>query len=108
MYIYILCFCFLLLIFDRFRSLVFCLSFLSSAPPVLADVHIYIIRLLDIYRLVAEGLCFVHATSTGDVYGQRVRVCRVGEGGDNSPRDDGKAVPATLRSALFSDRIQSM
>eukprot|EP00752_Nemacystus_decipiens_P005628 g5093.t1 len=64
-----------------------------------------------------KGTWFVHATSAGDVYGQRVEMRRVGDdrgGGDggehalNGNVFGKKAVLATPRSALLSDRVQSM
>ncbi|CBN78291.1 expressed unknown protein [Ectocarpus siliculosus] len=56
---------------------------------------------------VGDGLWFVHATSAGDAYGQRLEMRRVG--GTGSGEAGGKkAVPASPRSALLSDRIQSM
>lgn len=54
---------------------------------------------------VKDVLCFVNATSTGDVYGQRVQVRRA----DGTERSvGGPAIAATHRSALVSDRLQSM
>lgn len=73
--------------------------------------------------LILQGkgkhIWFVHATSAGDTYGQRVEMSRVGDGGEGETGDGGesarngsalgkKAVLATPRSALLADRIQSM
>ncbi|CAN0467074.1 unnamed protein product, partial [Ectocarpus sp. 12 AP-2014] len=54
-----------------------------------------------------DDLWFVHATSAGDAYGQRLEMRRVGGGGVGEAGGK-KAVPASPRSALLSDRIQSM
>jgi len=69
-----------------------------------------------------EGIWFVHATSAGDAYGQRVEMRRVGDGGKTGGGGGGgggddeqngstfgkKAASATARSALLADHIQSM
>ncbi|CAB1119595.1 unnamed protein product [Ectocarpus sp. CCAP 1310/34] len=54
-----------------------------------------------------DDLWFVHATSAGDAYGQRLEMRRVGGGGVGEYGGK-KAVPASPRSALLSDRIQSI
>lgn len=66
--------------------------------------------------LEGNGIWFVHATSAGDAYGQRVEMRRVGDGGGSDGGEDvrngsvfgEKAVLATPRSALLADCIQSM
>ncbi|CAM9128356.1 unnamed protein product [Scytosiphon promiscuus] len=64
-----------------------------------------------------DGLLFVHATSVGDVYGQSVEMREVGGvgNGESGKRTRGyggqsgrASVSASPRSALWSDRIQSM
>lgn len=83
----------------------------SLSPVLFAFVHILISQ--------GKGIWFVHATSAGDAYGQRVEMRRVGDGREGERGGGGedtrsgsflgkKAVLATPRSALLADRIQSM
>lgn len=63
-----------------------------------------------------EDIWFIHATSAGDAYGQRVEMRHVGDGeggdgGEHARNGDvlgKKAVLATSCSPLLADRIQSM
>lgn len=73
---------------------------------------------MHVLVLKDKNIWFVHATSAGDAYGQRVEMRRFGDGegegddGGEGARDRNvlgeKAVLATPLSALLADRIQSM
>lgn len=50
----------------------------------------------------------IYATSTGDVYGQRLEQRRIGSDKGGVSGDTPPAVALVQRSSLVSDRIQSM
>lgn len=61
--------------------------------------------LLSLFAL-GNGLCLVYATSAGDIYGQRLAVCRTD--GEREHHDEEPTVASIHRNPLIARRIQSM